>query len=188
LANTKDAVSDLLSVDETYLSNSFIESEETLTLLEEAAEGSAEAIDKLQILAAKSILIDLSADDSELRATLLEYHDSLFNEEWNKSIKIGATIDNEGFIANANKIVEKSKMTVEEAQAYFSSLGYEPTFVETTIKEPLTGTRTITKNVVTNKTKSGYEYIESADTVEEPIQLSGTKDIKVPLLSDDGVP
>jgi hypothetical protein len=47
LANTKDAVSDLLSVDETFLSNEFIGSEETLTLLEEAANGSAEAIEKL---------------------------------------------------------------------------------------------------------------------------------------------
>jgi hypothetical protein len=71
----------------------------------------------------------------------------LLNDEWSKDIAIGVSINDEEFIANANNIVKEAEMTVEEAQAYFSSLGYEPTFVETTIKEPLMGTRTVTKNV-----------------------------------------
>ena len=61
MVDIKDAMSDVLGVNEEFLTDSFIT--ENLSLIEEAAEGSAEAIDKLAIIAGQSILINIAADD-----------------------------------------------------------------------------------------------------------------------------
>jgi hypothetical protein len=56
-------------------------------------------------------------------------------------------------------------------------LGYEPTFVTVEEEVPLQGTRTYTTNVVTNKTSGGFEYIESSDTVTEPVDMDKTQKV-----------
>jgi hypothetical protein len=81
-------------------------------------------------------------------------------------IEVGAVLKNDGFTSVANRILTDSKATVEEAQSYFNSLGYEPTFVMTTEKMPLTGTKTITSDVrVEQDPDTGFSYIAEATTV-----------------------
>ena len=86
-------------------------------------------------------------------------------------------------------------MTVEQAQAYFNSLGYEPTFVTEEKEVPMEGSRTYT-DIVTIGTKElqsdggvrYFDYIASSETYTEPVQSGRTQKISVPALSADGTP
>ena len=143
MIDIKDAMSDVLGVEEEFLTDSFIT--ENLSLIEEAAEGSAEAIDKLAIKAGESILFNIAADDTQLKEKLSNLQSEML-DLIPDDIRVGATLDSEGFISEANELINAAGMTVEEAQAYFNSLGYEPEFVteekEIEQRNPITITET----------------------------------------------
>lgn len=125
MEDMKDAMSDVLGVEEDFLTDDFIL--KNLEDIEKAATGDAEAIDRLAIAAGKEILIDLSMGDKNLQKELLGLQDTLLNKI-PKDIKVGASLDTEDFGTAAQDLVDTAGMSVEEAQAYFNSLGYEPVF------------------------------------------------------------
>lgn len=138
----KNAMSDLLGVSEEFISNSFII--ENMDDIAKAAEGDADAIDRLAIAAAKDILVNIELEDEGVREELYALHDELAAEIPN--IQVGATLDDGDFLRKAAQIVETAGMSVDEANAYFRSLGFEPNFetkeVEVTSKKPIVETYT----------------------------------------------
>jgi uncharacterized phage infection (PIP) family protein YhgE len=141
----KKAMSDVLGVSEDFLSDDFIL--ENMENIQKAAEGDAEAIDALAIAAGKDILINIKLEDEAIREELLALHDQLAAEIPN--IEVGATLDDGDFLSKAAQIVEAAGMSVEEANAYFRSLGFEPKFEtkQVPITQELKGVRTTTKVV-----------------------------------------
>lgn len=184
----KDAMSDVLGVSEEFLSDSFIK--ENLEDIKLAAEGDADAIDRLAIAAGRDIILNIGIEDEGIRDEVLALHDSLAAQI--PDIKVGATVDDADFLAKAEQIIRDSQMTMEEANAYFRSIGFEPEFTETTIQEPLMGTKTTTSNVEVDSAPTGeggngkFYYIKSSVTTTEPFPTGETQDIKVPALSTDG--
>ncbi len=138
----KTAMSDVLGVSEEFISDQFIlDHMEDIKL---AAEGDAEAIDRLAIAAAKDILVNIKLQDEGVREELYALHDQLAAEI--PDIEVGATLDDGDFLSKAAQVVETAGMTVDQANAYFRALGFEPHFEtkeeKVTTMKPRTRTHT----------------------------------------------
>ena len=148
MVDMKDAMSDVLGTSEEFISDDFIV--KNLEDIEKAANGDAEAIDRLSAALGKEIILDITADGSQAEKAALDAHTNLQNLLKDKKVgfEVSADMDTSGIIAGAQSVVDNAKMTVEQAQAYFNSLGYEPTFVMVDQEVPIEGTRTYTDYVV----------------------------------------
>jgi hypothetical protein len=106
----KDAMSDVLGVSKEFLSNNFIiKNMEDIKL---AAEGNAEAIDRLAIAASKDILINLNIQDENIRTQVMDLHDALVADI--PDIQVGTTLTGtEEFLQKAKEIVATAGMTAE---------------------------------------------------------------------------
>lgn len=127
MINIKDAMSDVLGVSEEFLTDEFIT--ENLTDIGKAVKGDADAIDRLAAAASKDILlnVDFVQDNKQLQDALLSMHDRLAAKI--PDIKIGTTLEGEDdLIRQAQNIIGTAKMTAEQANAYFSAMGFETKF------------------------------------------------------------
>ena len=186
LGELRTAMSDVLDVDEQFLSSSFLTNKNNLELMRQAAEGSAEAINKLAKAASRDILFQATID-SDIQTEVMKLHDALINKI--PDLKIGASLSDDEIINQFQNIINKSKMTVDEAQAYFNSLGYEPNFVMHEEQVPLSGTKTTTTvTKVGTDEATGFQYAAEQETVTQPFESGETYPMMVPLLSADGTP
>lgn len=203
LNDTRSALSDVLGVEEEFIENDFIE--QHLDDIKLAAEGNGAAIDRLKQALATDIILNVQDVDkfedlpNDLQNAITNMQSILDNAnlEIGDSINLDNAIkdfDSESFLAECNKIVSAAGMSVEEAQAYFNSLGFEPEFVteEKTVKRSIPQERTHTDYIVTEGTiniggaevpfptidRLSTTYIEGYKDVNEKIQ--------VPAMSSDG--
>lgn len=128
LKEVRSATADLLDLNLNSLSANFFDvNSGNLELLEEAAEGSTEAIEKLRRAAANDILLKVKSNP-ELNKEVLDEIDSLVaqiqNVLQNTDLTIGE-INTSGFINSCNELIKTSKMTAEQATDYFKALGYD---------------------------------------------------------------
>ena len=188
MKDMKSAMSDVLGVQEDFLSDDFIL--ENMEDIEKAAEGDAAAIDRLAIAAGKDIIVNVGIEDENVLNEVLNLHNELAAQI--PDIEVGATINDVDFLTKAAQIVEQAGMTVDQANAYFRSMGFEPTFE--TKKVPVTrtlkGTRTYTDNVVTDTipTSSGdFTYIKEMTQRSEEVDMGTVEEeIEVPAMTTDG--
>lgn len=127
MVDIKDAMSDVLGVSEEFLTDEFIT--KNLTDIGKAAEGDADAINRLAAAASKDILlnVDFVQDNKQLQDVLLSMHDKLAAEI--PDIKIGTTFEGQDeLVRQAQNIIGTAKMTAEQANAYFSAMGFETKF------------------------------------------------------------
>ena len=188
MADMKDAMSDVLGVEEEFLTDDFIL--KNMEDIEKAAKGDAEAIDRLAIAAGQEILINMSMNDESLQTELLGLQDTLLNKIPD-DIKVGATLDTSDFGTAAQDLIDTAGMSVEEAQAYFNSLGYEPEFVmeNKTETAPMYGKRVYTDDVVMGEADDGTKYVKEMTTREEQVYMGEhEQNFVVPVLSGDGTP
>ena len=175
--------------------SSFIE--ENLDLIEEAADGSEEAVNALRKELSKEIVCEVMAVDN------FEDLDPKVQELTNKladiaieDIGIGVTLEDGEFLDAAQGLIDVSQMTVDEAQQYFNSLGYEPEFVTETqhvnTKTPLTRTHTdydITwGSIDIMGTDVPIPTIDRIETQTIDDYADATTAIETPALSADGTP
>lgn len=149
LEGTKTAVSDLLDVSEDFIDSDFISKPENLELIGEAAEGDAEAIDKLGKALAEDIAFD--AIDEYADTFVDGFFDvSIFDEAYNNiddfknafsstltelqnqistaNLNPGDMINNDALIAKLNEMVTDIGMSVEQANAMYRAMGFTPHF------------------------------------------------------------
>lgn len=148
MVDIKDAMSDVLGVSEEFLSDDFITN--NLDDIALAANGDAEAIDRLALAASKDIIINLDFEDETAKQEVLSLYDDLMAEM--PDLEVGATLDDEEFLTKLNNFVKQSGMSVEQAQAFFNSLGYEPEFV--------TDTKTVKRSIPQERTHTDYEITD----------------------------
>ena len=148
MIDIKDAMSDVLGVSEEFLSDDFIIN--NLDDIALAAKGDAEAIDRLALAASKDIIINLDFEDETAKQEVLSLYDDLMAEM--PDLEVGATLNDEEFLTKLNNFVKQSGMSVERAQAFFNSLGYEPEFV--------TDTKTVKRSIPQERTHTDYEITE----------------------------
>lgn len=196
----RDALGDVLDVESDIIDNDFIE--EHLEEIEKAATGDADAIDALKEALAEDVLLEVVGVSKfdELNTDIQNLHNQILSMD--DEIKVGAVLEGGSDFANeAQKLIDTSKMSVEEAQAYFNSLGYEPEFV--------TEEQTATRNVPIERTHTDYELTTTSVTADlgpfgsHTLSLPGfdrltttsidgytpvEEKIQVPALSSDGTP
>ena len=183
----KNAMSNVLGVSEKFLSDDFILN--NMVDIERAANGDAEAIDRLALAASRDIIVNLGISDQNILNEVLTLHDQLAAEI--PDIKVGATIDDEEFMQKAAQIVEQAGMSVEQANAYFRSMGFEPHF-ETKKVKMMQSTKVLTTHTKVKKWGLGAlaghpEEIEqwTEERPGEPVET----EMEVPALTtDEGKP
>lgn len=199
LDGMKEAMSDVLGVSKDWVSSDFITNH--LDDIKLAADGSAEAIDRLKQAAATDILmqsikINLDLDDSEAmsKATgIMSEIQGLIDAQG--PLAVGATLDDADFLAAMQDIVTNAGLTADQANAMFSSMGFETEFATETkpVKKEGHGTRTTTEllgempvempdgSVMTvpagweTKTYAGepYTYVDYVDTIAMATNADG---------------
>ena len=152
LKGMKTSLSDILGVEEDFIDSDFVT--ENLADIEKAATGDEAAIERLQTALSKDLICQVMAVDNfdELDADIQTLADKVASLSNDASIEIGAKLETGDFLTNANKLIEESGMTVEQAQAYFNSLGYEPEFE--------TETKTVKRSIPQTTTHTDYKITQ----------------------------
>ena len=204
LSGMQNAVADLLDTEEDYVSDDFLQSH--FEDIEKAADGDAEAIDRLKQALAEDIIMkvavsnDVSAEkQEEIKTWLQEIQDM------SKDIKIGANIDLENFEGSEQQLMEKMQniisaagMTADEASAAFGAMGFQTNFameevpVEQTVPNTITETKILEQkkdffgNVTYQKVKTNsyQDGVEKFTGKQMQIAMETSKDgKKVPKLA-----
>ena len=176
--NMKDAMSDVLGVNEDFISDKFIL--DNLSLIEKAAEGSAEAIDDLAAALGQEIIYDITIDGSQAEKDALQAHADLQTKLSGKEVgfSVTADMDTDGIITGAQQVIDSAQMTVSEAQAYFNSLGYEPVF--DTKEEPVEQRVpiTITQSRIIEESDDGKTWKTATSSYQNGYDtFTGTMDV-----------
>ena len=208
---TRKAIANLADVSEDYVSLDFVESladnTENMKLMEKAAKGDGETIDELKAKLSTDIISNILVNN-KLEKGSEEYNKIMSTHEELKkllskdlTLEIGARIKGD-FQKKAREFIKASKMTVDEANSYFRSLGVEPHFKtvykEVTSKKPIikTTTKVVPRRVHiegkadTSSTAGTGENYETVIDKYETSSIVGYKDVKekvaVPAISSDG--
>lgn len=150
MSGVKGALSDVLGVESDLIDSDFVENH--LDEIAKAATGDAAAIDALRESLATDILLEVTGKTNfeDVNSEIANLHNDILSMD--NDIEVGATLDDEEFLTKAQELIEKSGMTVDQAQAYFNSLGYEPEFV--------TEEKTVKRSVPQEKTHTDYEITQ----------------------------
>lgn len=140
--NIREAISDVLGVSSDVISGEFIA--DNLDLIQQAAEGSDEAIAQLRNQLARDIICRVMAVDNfdQLSPKIQDLYNTVASLSDELNIGVTATMDDSQFIAAMNNLITATGMTVEEAQGMMNAFGYEPVFDTYTAQVPSTVTHT----------------------------------------------
>ncbi|MEE3324402.1 MAG: hypothetical protein VZR33_03630 [Methanosphaera sp.] len=127
MGDARETVADLLDISKDYVSEDFIK--DHLDEIAEAATGSEDAIDGLKSSLAEDIIARIMVEngiDETAQAQVLS--DVADLQAMIPNIEVGATIDDGDFLNKANQLIQDCGMTVDQANAMFDALGFEPVF------------------------------------------------------------
>lgn len=135
LKQTKEALSGLLDISTEFISNSLFDSAENMSLISQAAEGDAEAIDKLRAAALEQIVLSINLDDAELTndqlmADITSFKDQLDAMDWSIQPYIEQIDGQQDFVDGLNDMILKAGLTKDQVNALFSGMGYDVSFAE----------------------------------------------------------
>lgn len=152
LAKTRSALSDVLDVEEEFISDDFVTSH--LDEIAKAAKGDEKAIDSLRSSMDEEIIARITLGQDEEFTAQINSLDQKVKDACSKldpTIEVGAKVDDADFLEAANNLVKESQMTADEANAYFAGIGYEPVYnaedIDTSAEMP--NAETITRVVDT---------------------------------------
>lgn len=147
----KEAIADVYDVSLDYVSNDFIT--DHLSEIEKVSQGSAEAIEGLRSELASEVFANIASINIEAgmsqgsKEALISEFTSLKTqlEEATKGLAVGQDVQvSDDFIAQMNNLIAMTGMTVEQANAIFSSLKLEPTYATDMIHQQQKTSRTQT--------------------------------------------
>ena len=138
---------DLTSDQAKMLSKDFLESSENAELLGKAAKGDEEAWDKLgQAIADDLLTLKQNSDEIfDADGVKTQMSDLIGDiQSWldNADLKVGAEIDDAGFINQCQALINQCAKTAEEASAALSSMGVDATIEEHTMTVPTSAKQT----------------------------------------------
>ena len=94
---------------------------DNLELIKQAANGSVEAIEKLHLIAADKIIMDLDLPEEELSGL-----ESQMEEFAAKEFAVGTVLNDEPFIQGLQNLVSAGKITQQNMEGILSNIGVEP--------------------------------------------------------------
>lgn len=185
LGEMRGALADVLDVNADLISNDFMTDPENLSLIEQAAKGSGEAIDALRAKMDEQLILNITAGQTdEFIAKVNKLDDVVQDLAANlPDIEVGAILKDEGFLEAANNLVEQSGMTADEANAYFAGIGYEPVYSTTDIENANS------MQIPAGGTELSIDHIGWSDVpIDLPDWFPGDHKITLPKITYSGKP
>lgn len=144
LTGMRSAMAKLLDISEEYVSSDFIT--EHLEDIGKAAEGDAEAIDRLKDSLREDVIMHFGLEDNVANDLLgkVEYWQGILDSN---AIYAGATLDDTQMMNALSEMVAQAGLTVDQVNALFDSMGFEtefatePQMVHQLVPEYVTETR-----------------------------------------------
>ena len=180
----QDALADILDTEKDYISETFVQ--DHLEDIQKAADGDADAIDRLH----KALAVDMVAHiavDNGLDETQVQ---NLINQVQGlqiPDIEVGAKLDSsqfsddeKTFLDQMLEIVKNAKMTADEANEFFGQMGFDANF-ET---HPETITRQVPVTITESEITSVFPLKMRSSSYQKGTQPI-TETIEVPSLSSD---
>ena len=173
----KGALADVLDVEEDLISSDFVTGH--LEEIEKAAQGDAEAIDSLRASMDEEIITNITLGQTDEFINKINELDAELKTKVPDNIEIGMVLTGaneaeQAFLEAANKMVSESKMTADEANAYFAGIGYEPVYAV----EDIENNAQVPNAETTMKiTSTGW------DTASVDMGILGTHDINLPTIT-----
>lgn len=125
MAETKDALADVLNVQPGSLTNGFIE--EHLDKIQSLAEGNISVLDDLRMAFGKEYLLNLNKQgnltDEELQLLQADLDNLNLTD-----VEVGAYVDDDAFVTSLNQMLEDGRMTQEQVNEYLAGIGVEPEY------------------------------------------------------------
>lgn len=157
LGGIQDALSQIYGVEADYISNDFVVNH--LKEIEQAAEGSETAIETLRKELTEDILIKIAVYnelDASVQNQLLDQIHQL--EAQIPDIKVGTEIDLDdetynGFLQTMQDIINTAGLTAEQANALFSTMGFDTNFATEEKEVEQTSPNTVTETTVKGYTR-----------------------------------
>ena len=142
--NMKQNLADILDVDISKITDDMVQMAYESGQLKGIMEGDAEALKAFQKASAEKILLDVNVpDNEELYNDFMSLTDTLQDMADMNPVEADAYLNDENFLAACTDMINAAGMTVDQAQAYFDSLGYEAEVEKTTHPTTSKGTMTV---------------------------------------------
>lgn len=184
LTDMQDALADILDTEEDYISETFVR--DHLEDIQKAADGDAEAIDRLHKALAVDmvahIAVDNGLDEGQVQNLINQVQGLQIPD-----IEVGAKLDSsqfsndeKAFLDQMLEIVENAKMTADEANEFFGQMGFDANF-ET---HPEKITRQVPVTITESEITSVFPLKMRSSSYQKGTQPI-TETIEVPSLSSD---
>lgn len=184
LTDMQDALADILDTEEDYISETFVK--DHLEDIQKAADGDAEAIDRLHKALAVDmvahIAVDNGLDEGQVQNLINQVQGLQIPD-----IEVGAKLDSsqfsndeKAFLDQMLEIVENAKMTADEANEFFGQMGFDANF-ET---HPEKITRQVPVTITESEITSVFPLKMRSSSYQQGTQPI-TETIEVPSLSSD---
>ena len=123
LSETKETMADILNVSTEDISNGFIE--QNLDSIKALSEGSMDALNDLQKAFGQQYILDLNTSGN-LTTENLEILQSHLDNLNLTDIEVGASVNDQAFIDDLNRMLENGEMTQEQVNTLLNGIGVEP--------------------------------------------------------------
>ena len=187
IADLSDAYGDLLNLDGSTLSDSFLTSAKNLDLMKAAIDGDIDAYNQLMDLAQQDIAAQIHLDTTEFENNFNNLLQQYYNAQSLDDLEIGASLNNAAFLDGLSDMVTAAGMTADQATAYLASMGVDAEVTETTTDDtesnevaaytgeaiPVTGTVHF-PTVSASSTEDGY-VVESGQPIDDTWQYDELK-------------
>jgi len=125
LAETKDALADVLNVSSEDISNDFIANH--LEDIQSLVNGDVEALDRLRIAAGQEYVLELN-QTGNLSDENLNYLQQKITEIGGMQIEVGASINDQAFVDSLNNMLLNGELTKDQVNTMLNMIGVEPNF------------------------------------------------------------
>ena len=130
ISGLRDAYADLLDLDGSSLSESFLTNVQNLELMKAAIDGNTQAYDKLMDLAGQDIATQVHLDTDVFQEDFNNLMDLYYQGQNLDDLEIGASLDNEKFLDELSNMVTAASMTAQQATDYLASMGVDAQVIQ----------------------------------------------------------
>lgn len=162
ISGLRDAYADLLDLDGQSLSNNFLTNVENLKLMKAAIDGNVEAYDQLMQLAGQDIATQIHLDTEAFKKDFDDIMELYYQGKNLQDLKIGASLDNEGFLKELSNMVNAANMTAKQATDYLASMGVDAEIIQQKTTAQDTVQYTGAEAEVTNREVTGVNPIDGS--------------------------
>lgn len=177
MGNLRKAMSDIIGVDISQISDDFLTNADAMKLMEKAAEGDMEALDALSAMFTKKYIAEVDINNNQFQGDLETLQSDLTNmltQFQMEDIEIGTSLDTSGYADAMTKMMAAAGTDIETINNILAGMGFEPevTYIEvpasqysqmvqdsqTQYTDPLTGT-TYTAVLDSNLISEGQDIV-----------------------------